>query len=655
MKRSDTGDFCVLYIEADDDRTGLFHTVSEQQKPVVIMLAEHTRVFQRPEDFTTLKHVKRQLDKPVVFVIPDSERMTQMAARNGFPVYASMDTLSDALMVGQLSRQRVLTRTTAPLGSGPNTAPIGPTIKKTTPLPPLEEILEEEPCNSEQQRRYRASFAQSLGEEEPCNSEQQRRYRASFAQSLGEEEPCNSEQQRRYRASFAQSLGEEVSLQRPAPRVAPLPRQAMPLPTPPAKPRRRGRAMIVLTIITLLVAVLSSLLVLFYKFPMQLSAAAPVAPAAPAIVGKVALLSSGQLSENSSQGIADQVLIDLHNLPNPAPQKSYYAWLLGDKLQSDAKTVFLGKLPVSNGTAHLLYPGDAAHTNLLQSTSRFLVTEEDASVQPIAPSPDQSVWRFYGEFSQTPINSPDNPKHFSYLDHLRHLLAADPTLDALNLPGGLNDWFYRNSGKIVEWAGSLREQWEESKDVAFVRRQTVRILTYLDGMTYVQMDVPPGTPLNITPRLASIGLLTVNGPNQEPASYLIHIVNHLNGLLQAGGSTPELRKDEAAIITAMNNVEDGLSKVRSAAQQIMKMTDQQLRQPQTLTLINDMIDNANRAYAGQIDPTTGQMREGVTWVHDNMQSLAVMSISKFSASGSSIQMMPGQPRGIAPTDPEALG
>ncbi|HLG61685.1 MAG TPA: hypothetical protein VKY19_07115 [Ktedonosporobacter sp.] len=611
MKRSDTGDFCVLYIEADDDRTGLFHTVSEQQKPVVIMLAEHTRVFQRPEDFTTLKHVKRQLDKPVVFVIPDSERMTQMAARNGFPVYASMDTLSDALMVGQLSRQRVLTRTTAPLGSGPNTAPIGPTIKKTTPLPPLEEILEEEPCNSEQQRRYRASFAQSLGE--------------------------------------------EVSLQRPAPRVAPLPRQAMPLPTPPAKPRRRGRAMIVLTIITLLVAVLSSLLVLFYKFPMQLSAAAPVAPAAPAIVGKVALLSSGQLSENSSQGIADQVLIDLHNLPNPAPQKSYYAWLLGDKLQSDAKTVFLGKLPVSNGTAHLLYPGDAAHTNLLQSTSRFLVTEEDASVQPIAPSPDQSVWRFYGEFSQTPINSPDNPKHFSYLDHLRHLLAADPTLDALNLPGGLNDWFYRNSGKIVEWAGSLREQWEESKDVAFVRRQTVRILTYLDGMTYVQMDVPPGTPLNITPRLASIGLLTVNGPNQEPASYLIHIVNHLNGLLQAGGSTPELRKDEAAIITAMNNVEDGLSKVRSAAQQIMKMTDQQLRQPQTLTLINDMIDNANRAYAGQIDPTTGQMREGVTWVHDNMQSLAVMSISKFSASGSSIQMMPGQPRGIAPTDPEALG
>lgn len=574
MKRSDTGDFCVLYIEAGDDRAGLFNTVSEQQKPVVIMLAEQTRVFQRPEDFTTLKHVKRQLDKPVVFVIPDSERMTQMAARNGFPVYASMDTLSDALMVGQLSRQRVLTRTTAPLGSGPNTAPIGPAIKKTTPLPPIEEILE------------------------------------------------------------------EVSFQRPAPRIAPLPKQAMPMPTPPVKQRRRGRAMIVLTIITLLVAVLSSLLVLFYKFPMQLSAATPAAPAAPAIVGKVALLSSGQLSENSSQGIADQVLIDLHNLPNPAPQKSYYAWLLGDKLQSDAKTVFLGKLPVNNGVAHLLYPGDAAHTNLLQSTSRFLVTEEDANVQPIAPSPDQSVWRFYGEFSQTPINSPDNPKHFSYLDHLRHLLAADPTLDELNLPGGLNDWFYRNSGKIVEWAGSLREQWEETKDIAFVRRQTVRILTYLDGMTYVQMDVPPGTPLNITPRLASIGLLTVNGPNQEPASYLIHIVNHLNGLLQAGGSTSELRKDEAAIITAMNNVEDGLSQVRSAAQQIMKMTDQQLRQPQTLTLINDMIDNANRAYAGQIDPTTGQMREGVTWVHDNMQSLAIMSISRFSASGSSIQMMP---------------
>src|SRR5579885_2530871 len=192
MKRSDTGDFCVLYIEADDDRTGLFHTVSEQQKPVVIMLAEHTRVFQRPEDFTTLKHVKRQLDKPVVFVIPDSERMTQMAARNGFPVYASMDTLSDALMVGQLSRQRVLTRTTAPLAPGLNTAPIAPTVRKTTPLPPIDEILE------------------------------------------------------------------EVSFQRPAPRVAPLPKQAMPLPTPPVRQRRRGRAVIVLATVALLVAALSS-------------------------------------------------------------------------------------------------------------------------------------------------------------------------------------------------------------------------------------------------------------------------------------------------------------------------------------------------------------------------------------------------------------
>lgn len=398
--------------------------------------------------------------------------------------------------------------------------------------------------------------------------------------------------------------------------------------------------MIVFTTITLIVAILSSLLVLFYKFPMQLSSPTAAAPVAPAAVGRIAFLSSGQLSENSSQGIADQVLIDLHNLPNPAPQKSYYAWLLGDKQQSDAQTIFLGALQLNNGVAHLLYPGDAAHTNLLQITSRFLVTEEDARVQPIAPSPDLSVWRFYGEFSQTPINSPDNPKHFSYLDHLRHLLAADPTLDELKLPGGLNDWFYRNTSKIVEWAGSMREQWEESKDVGFVRRQTVRILTYLDGMTYVQMDVPPGTPLNINPRLASIGLLAVNGPNQEPASYLTHIVNHLNGLLQAGGSTPELRKDEAAIITAMNNVENGLAQVRSAAQQIMKMSDQQLRQPQTLTLINDMIDNANNAYASQTDPVTGQVRESATWVHDQMQALATMSISKFTASGSSIQMMP---------------
>ena len=51
------------------------------------------------------------------------------------------------------------------------------------------------------------------------------------------------------------------------------------------------------------------------------------------------------------------------------------------------------------------------------------------------------------------------------------------------------------------------------------------------------------------------------------------------------------------------------------AKQIVAMTDAQLGQPAAFTLLNDMVDQANHAYVGEIDPTTGEVREGVTWIH----------------------------------------
>src|ERR1700730_4879788 len=141
MKRNDSGDFCLLYLELTDDRTTLFNVISGQKKPVVILLAEQSKVFQRPEDFSALKHIKRQLDMPIIFVIPSGEILTQMAVRNGFPVYHSMDSLADAITVGQVSRQRILTRTTVPLGAGaqnhsrePRIATADRSPKKTVPL-----------------------------------------------------------------------------------------------------------------------------------------------------------------------------------------------------------------------------------------------------------------------------------------------------------------------------------------------------------------------------------------------------------------------------------------------------------------------------------------------------------------------------------------
>src|SRR2546423_10618490 len=120
MKCNNQGDFCMLYLEAADTRSDLLHVLAGQKKPVVIMPGDQSRLFQRPEDFTDLKHARRQLDLSIIFIIHHSERLAQLASRNGFPVYASMDALASALAVGQQVRHRVHTRPlTPPATSGP--------------------------------------------------------------------------------------------------------------------------------------------------------------------------------------------------------------------------------------------------------------------------------------------------------------------------------------------------------------------------------------------------------------------------------------------------------------------------------------------------------------------------------------------------------
>ena len=574
MKSNDAVDFCVLYVEPADERAALLEFISEQKKPVVIMLPAQSRlkVFQHPDDYGDLKHVKRQLDLPIVFVVSGNEHLRQLAWRNGFPAYISIDALADSLTKGQLalSRQRTLARKTVPLKPPTSANERNVSTRRTVPLaptpPPVEQISPK---------------------------------------------------------------GARVGVN-PAPTDE---RPTLLVPEAGSGRRRFPAALFIVSLLILVGAGMISYLSFFRVFTFA-PAAAPVMR----LVGNITFLSSEQLSENSSQGIDDEVQIDLHSLASPAAGKSYYAWLLGDKNQAESRTILLGKLSLNQGNAYLLYAGDQQHTNLLEFNSRFVVTEEDAAMTPITPSPDYSAWRYYGEIPQTP--DPFNSHHYSFLDHVRHLLASEPMLNDLELPGGLNNWFYRNTGKLIEWTVSARDRWEESKDLAFVRRQAIRTLTYLDGLSFVQQDMPPDATLSDSSKLESVGLLDVNGQNQNPASYIGSIVYHLNGLLDAPGSTPDVRKNAAQIITAMNNVQGWLETMHADAKQIVAMTDAQLSQPATFTLLNDLVDQANHAYVGELDPTSGEMREGVTWIHERLQSLATLPVTQYIAGGSPPEIVP---------------
>src|SRR6266496_1247340 len=294
--------------------------------------------------------------------------------------------------------------------------------------------------------------------------------------------------------------------------IAPMVSSSPTPPIPPSSPPKRQwkgwyTAVIVLVVVALLGSSLGAFLVLHNK-----TNQAAVVPG-----GQAFFLSSGQLDPGSAQGIADQLQIQLNNIPDPQAGKSYYAWLLADRhphVEQPALEpplqftlpLLLGKLPVSNGSVSFFYNGDAQHDNLFSIASRLLITEEDTNGTPRGPNADRSTWRYYAEIPQTPHGTPS----LSALDHIRHLFYKETKVGVLGLPGGLDIWLYRNSEKLMEWAISARDDYHaQAGDPTVIHNLFVSMLDYLDGAPNVHIDVPPGTPIAADQVASKVALLSV--------------------------------------------------------------------------------------------------------------------------------------------------
>jgi eukaryotic-like serine/threonine-protein kinase len=396
--------------------------------------------------------------------------------------------------------------------------------------------------------------------------------------------------------------------------------------TPSAQKKRPGWFYIALVAVLLFVLAGSA-------FGVYLFNTRNISPTPSTIVGHVFFLSSGLLSSNSNlssnQGITDELEINLQNLPDPQSGKLYYAWLLNDN-QTNLPAVALGALPLHHGQVTLTHR-DPQHNNLLANYGHFLVTEEDASPPPISPSLDGTTWRYSSALSTTP-NPADTVNHFSVLDHLRHMLAQDPKLKGVGLGGGLDIWLFRNVTKIVEQAGSARDSQKQctlanTGECEFVHRALVRVLDYLDGSTYVQTDVPPNTPVLIDVTIARVALLEFDPLHQQPPGYLDHIGTHLRELASSPGVTAAQRTLAITIGKAINNAQAWLELVHTDAKQLVKMNNSQLSQPAASELLNHMLTQAQFALAGQFDPNTSTVKEGVAQIHDNSQRLATFDVT----------------------------
>jgi len=400
---------------------------------------------------------------------------------------------------------------------------------------------------------------------------------------------------------------------------------------------RRERLMVVLIAGLLLIAILGTTLVAVLRPGPSLANHPTGNPPATTVFGHAYFLSSQLPSGNNSQGINDELQLDLSNLPPPAHGDSYYLWLLPDKNNFDnGTTTLLGTLTLQGNAVHFNYT-NPSHGNLLAMGSRLLVTEESANIKPANPSPNKKAMRYYAELPQVP-NPADTADHYSDLDHLRHLLVDDPTLRNNSLTGGLDIWFFQNMQKIQGWATAAQNEisvMSTTKDTRIMRSLLIRILLYLDSTAHVQQDVPaiPSTvqsPTAADQQMARIGLLTLQ-PNQPVPGYINHLGKHLSALIASPYSTQQQSELAGKINTALNIIYGNLQRVEKDASKLVQMTNQQMLTPGAIATLNDLALQATNAYIGQIDPTTGMRQNGAVWVYDSIRQLAMFTITKYPA------------------------
>ena len=410
-------------------------------------------------------------------------------------------------------------------------------------------------------------------------------------------------------------------------------------PNPPLSssypPKRQWKgwytALIVLVIAALLVSGLSAFLVIHN----QNSQPAAIAG------GQAFFLSSGQIDPRTSQGIADQLEINLHNISDPQTGKSYYAWLLADRHPTAEKDLLqppplftlpllLGRLSVNHGNVSFLYKGTTQHDDLFALSSRLLITEEDTNGTPRGPSAGRSAWSYYAEIPQTYRDS----LGLSALDHIRHLFYKETVVNVLGLAGGLDNWLYNNTEKIMEWSISARDDYHtQFSDITVIHNLFVSILDYLDGAPNVQIDAP-GDHVVADSTISKVALLSIVPAQQKltdlinnPPGYLPHIQLHLLSVVSAHDATPQMRALANKIILELHNATGWLTQVRTDAQQLVKMDAVQLSQQATQLILDDMLANATYAYIGQLNSSTNQVVPGVLQVHYDIQHLAALTIT----------------------------
>ncbi len=346
--------------------------------------------------------------------------------------------------------------------------------------------------------------------------------------------------------------------------------------------------------------------------------------------GQVDFFNTGLTGADNTTGVCDGLEVSLQNLAALPQGESYYAWLLPDKNEMGSGLLLARFSPVHGGLSlRYISPN---HQNLFASYSRFLVTEESASLTPDSPTPDLNRWRYYAEIPQTPDPQAQTmgnmTVHYSDLDHLRHLLSGEPRLDQLSLHGGLSVWFFQNVSKVFEWASAANSVGPE-RSASEIRQALIKILDYLDGTELVGQDVPPGTPILVDPTIGRVPLLTLDENALPVPGYIRHIELHLVALTSSPHASAAQRTLAGQLDTQLNRVKASLDQARQDAAQLVKLSSKKLLSSSAQALLEDLEHQAMTAFIGEVNPATGTRIGGAIWIFDHIPELATLTVTAY--------------------------
>ncbi len=312
--------------------------------------------------------------------------------------------------------------------------------------------------------------------------------------------------------------------------------------------------------------------------------------------------------QDDALGQNDMLRIDMQNIPNPPPSKSYVVWL-----QNAAGTAIpLGTLTVQNGTASLLYTGDTKHSNLLSAMQAVFVTVENAgSVQPAAPTLKTKVYQ-----ASFPAAS------FQYIQHILYTLPGYPT--HASLIKGLFETIKGINDKAVSIVDNVQAQ----QGYPLAQRQAIRIIEMIDGTKFARSsgDLPATLPDMLS---LPVGLLS--SPTQP--GYIDTLAGEVQKILQSAGGNTALRQHAQNVSNALTDLKDWVQKMRAYDAQILGAAN--LANPAILIAALQLKQLAQDAYTGRTippaeGPTAAPGSAGANQAYVECQYLAALVFKKVS-------------------------